>query len=134
MDDKGLLRWARNEELVDTVDELWRDSGKGTGIEKFTSHDEDVRPAVVRRTSFDVATFDVDEVNSVEIPSSPSHDGESGTQTKSVTSWVKKNVTPTGVAKKLIRRTIRNSTWIYVAVSCLLWLMLSDYCNAYAPG
>ncbi len=113
MDDKGLLRWARNGELVDTVDDLWRDSGDGTGI--VPSSEDDERPAIIRRTSFDVAP--IKEGNSLEISSSPSFDGTSVTRTNSLMAWVKKNVTPTGITRRLIRRTIRKDTWIYVAVS-----------------
>lgn len=111
MDDKGLLRWARNGELVDTVDDLWRDSGDGTGI--VPSSEDDERPAIIRRTSFDVAP--IKEGNSLEISSSPSFDGTSATRTNSLMAWVKKNVTPTGITRRLIRRTIRKDTWIYVA-------------------
>jgi len=110
VDNKGLLRWARNDELIDTVGELWRDSGNGTGI--VPSNDKDMIPSVARRTSFDVKS--IDEASTVHTSSSAS-DGISPNRTKTLTEWMKKTVTPTGIARKLIRRTIRKNTWIYVA-------------------
>ena len=109
-DDEGLLRWARNNELVDTVDELWEDSGTGSGI--IPSHDKGTKPTVYRRTSFD-AGVPTNRVSSPSISTSSSFPASSGNP---VTSWIKKNVTPTGIMNSFIRRTIRKDTWIYVAV------------------
>ncbi|KAI0033410.1 hypothetical protein K488DRAFT_47727, partial [Vararia minispora EC-137] len=108
IDDKGKLRWARNNELVDTTGGRWKDAGDGQGIVPMDSND-------VTRTA-----------GSSSLGSLSSTESQAGTQAaqhyvdppKGKTKLAQKmhnNLTPKGRVNKLLRKTLQKNTWIYVA-------------------
>lgn len=122
IDDKGLLRWARDHTLVDTSPGKWKDSGNGTGIVPRTS-DTDIRPGLVpkRRTSFVISppSSQMDSVQEIGTHNSSRETKDSSTVTKRspVITWIKRRSLANPLRKQLLRSLIARDTWIYVAVS-----------------
>jgi hypothetical protein len=111
----GRLRWARNDELVDTSAGRWKDAGGGQGIVPEEVHEqaeEIPRP----RGSFD-------SVPSVSADSSLSPDQENAAthyigNTKGKTRLIRlirRHFTTHGMMDRLLRKTVRRNTWIYVS-------------------
>jgi len=120
IDQEGKLRWARNNELVDTTPGHWRDSGNGTGIipEDFS---EQSRPET--RGSFE----------SISSASSSSMDSNAAMhyvdQPKGKYSWSRafhRYFTTRGLLNRLLRKTVRRNTWIWVTVRFFPWLARSQ--------
>ncbi|KAL0575827.1 hypothetical protein V5O48_006154 [Marasmius crinis-equi] len=108
IDNEGKLRWARNNELVDTTPGHWKDSGDGSGVvpEDFS---EQNRPQP--RPSFE----------SVSSSSASSVDSNAAThyvdQTKGRHAWsraLRRYFTVRGLLNRLLRKTVRRNTWIWV--------------------
>lgn len=119
IDSDGKLRWAKTGELVDTTSGHWKDAGKGKGIVPL-EHPEDA--TIEHRTSF------VMPARGLGRSSSSSLDGNAnGTQLhyylgakptgSRVKTWIWRNLTPRGLLERLLRKTLRRNTWIYVSVS-----------------
>ncbi|KAJ3480712.1 hypothetical protein NLI96_g8150 [Meripilus lineatus] len=119
IDNEGKLRWVRNGELVDTTAGRWKDSGKGRGIVPLEEPD---RSSLQERTSF---TEPADPSSSNSRSSSPvgiNTDAAMHYYTgKRITSnpikrilW--RNFTLRGLLDRLLRKTIKRNTWIYVSV------------------
>lgn len=114
IDDQGKLRWARNDDLVDTSAGQWKDAGGGQGIipEDMPNQIESNSP----RGSFDSAP-------SVSANSSLSPEQEDvathyvgDTKSKSrVTRLIKRHFTVHGMMDRLLRKTVQKNTWIYVS-------------------
>ncbi|KAI0721372.1 hypothetical protein C8T65DRAFT_566375, partial [Cerioporus squamosus] len=119
IDSEGKLRWARNGQLVDTTAGRWKDAGGGKGIVPFDEPTPGTSTSVTRH-SF--------------APSSPSSSGSSasslsgedenammhyvGLQKQSrnpVKRVLQKNFTIRGLLDRLLRKTIKRNTWIYVS-------------------
>ncbi|KAI3615067.1 iq calmodulin-binding motif protein [Moniliophthora roreri] len=105
IDKEGKLRWARNNELVDTTPGHWKDSGDGSGI---VPEDLPERP-IKERDSFESSV------------SSSSLDSNAAThyvdQPKGKYAWsrtLRKYFTPRGILNRLLRKTVRRNTWIWV--------------------
>lgn len=123
IDDKGLLRWARDHTLVDTSPGKWKDSGNGTGIVPRTS-DADIRPELVpkRRTSFVISPpssqmESVREISTHDNSSRETKDSSTGINRSPVMTWIKRRSLANPLRKQLLRSLIARDTWIYVAVS-----------------
>lgn len=125
IDSEGRLRWARNGQLVDTTAGRWKDAGEGKGIVPF----DDPTPGItaVPRHSFAAAP------SSSSSSSSSSLSGQEedammhyvGLQKQSrnpVKRVLQKNFTLRGLLDRLLRKTIKRNTWIYVSVSTCLRL------------
>lgn len=118
VDSDGKLRWSRNGELVDTTAGRWTDGGHGRGIVPM-EHPEPT--AIQHRHSF------------VTAPSSPSSESTrlSGGEVEQVMHYYAgrqisrnpvqrilwRNFTLRGLLDRLLRKTIKRNTWIYVSVS-----------------
>ncbi|EJD03986.1 uncharacterized protein FOMMEDRAFT_82099 [Fomitiporia mediterranea MF3/22] len=119
IDDKGLLRWERNNELVDTTAGRWQDSADGSGVIPYdTATGEE--PAVVRRTSFEISPLRSSSSSSnVSAGSQDSrnvtHYVETSKKRNPVQRWITRHLTVKGWTELLLRKTVRRNTWIYVA-------------------
>jgi len=110
IDSDGKLRWARNGQLVDTTAGRWKDAGGGKGIVPLT-HPEPT--ALQRRHSFDSTALSSsasgDEANQAM------HYYTGGNISKNPIKRVLWNFTLRGIMDRLLRKTIRRNTWIYVS-------------------
>lgn len=123
IDDKGLLRWARDHTLVDTSAGKWKDSGNWTGVVPRTSN-ADIRPELVpkRRTSFAISPpssqmESVQEIGTHSNSSRETKDSSSVIKRSPVMTWIKRRSLANPLRKQLLRSLIAGDTWIYVAVS-----------------
>lgn len=115
VDDKGKLRWARNNELVDTTAGRWKDAGGGQGIIPQDVPDRHKGPA--RRGSFDSMSSGIsaDSSLSPEQENAATH-YTGGTKAKSgLSKLIRKHLTLHGMMDKLLKKTVRRNTWIYVS-------------------
>ncbi|KAK7050871.1 hypothetical protein VNI00_004983 [Paramarasmius palmivorus] len=106
IDDKGRLRWARNNELVDTTPGHWKDSGDGRGI---VPDDMPERP-VRERDSFDTSVSSLSSLDS----NAATHYVD---QPKGKHRWsraLRRYFTPKGIFNRLLRKTVQRNTWIWV--------------------
>ncbi|KAG8699931.1 hypothetical protein FRC08_005027 [Ceratobasidium sp. 394] len=115
IDEEGLLRWARNGEYVDTKSNRWKDAGSGQGIVPMT----------------------LEEMRGAELAETPSKHGKIGFITSSSDSGLntgeehytetavkpgdgkimrafRNHFTSQGVMERLLRKTVKKNTWIYV--------------------
>ncbi|KAJ1310237.1 hypothetical protein OPQ81_006979 [Rhizoctonia solani] len=115
IDDQGLLRWARNNELVDTRSNRWKDAGDGKGIVPMTL--EEMRgaeiteaPAKHGRIGFHSDSSDsllnAGEAHYVDTINKP---GDS-----KLKQTIRSHFTSTGIMERLLRKTVKKNTWIYV--------------------
>ncbi|KAH8120288.1 hypothetical protein DFH11DRAFT_49324 [Phellopilus nigrolimitatus] len=116
---EGLLRWARNNDLIDTTAGKWQDSGNGSGIVLY-DRTKGV-PPIVRRTSFQAGPV---RSHSSSAVSAGSEDSQNAThyvdamkEKNPLKRWFKKHLTAKGWSDMVLRKTVRRNTWIYVAVS-----------------
>ncbi|TDL28511.1 hypothetical protein BD410DRAFT_712310, partial [Rickenella mellea] len=112
----GLLRWDRNNVLVDTTAGCWKDSGSGMGI---VPCDDVVVQHIPRRTSFE----DGGPVSPVKpLASTNAEDGatlahhESSHASSPIKRIFDSNFTPLGLMNKFLRKTVKKPDWIYVSV------------------
>jgi len=106
-DGKGLLRWTRNDELVDTSPGLWTDAGVGKGIVPQESLPPTIQPLSKRRTSFVTDSGrDNQPDHYTSVPKRSSN---------KFTKVLREHFTPGGIQERLLRKTTKRNTWIYVA-------------------
>ncbi|KAF9787240.1 hypothetical protein BJ322DRAFT_710730 [Thelephora terrestris] len=117
VDADGKLRWERTGQLVDTSAGHWKDAGHGRGIVREEHPD---RPDLRPRTSFGSSG----SPSSVSVTSDESEDSletavEHYTSDPQSSNWiqraVKRNFTLKGLMNKLLKRTVKRNTWIYVS-------------------
>lgn len=119
IDSEGKLRWARNGELVDTTAGRWKDQGDGKGVVPL-EHPEPT--ALQRRHSF------VAPSSSYSASSSSSISGGETEQAmhyyvgrelshNPIKRVLWRNFTLKGLLDRLLRKTVKRNTWIYVSVS-----------------
>ncbi|KAG8691930.1 hypothetical protein FRC11_004859 [Ceratobasidium sp. 423] len=115
IDDQGLLCWARNNELVDTRSNRWKDAGNGRGIIPMTP--EEMRGAGIAEAPAKHGRigFHSDSSDSL-LNSGEAHYVD--TITKPGDSKLKQTMrthfTSTGIMERLLRKTVKKNTWIYV--------------------
>ena len=116
VDNKGLLRWDRNDKLVDTTDGEWQDSGDGTGIQLF-SPSMPSSPSRHRRASFeDTGSISSSAVSArSELVNGGHYSGEKN-ESNPVKRFFRERFTIKGMTDRLLRKTLRRNTWIYVSV------------------
>lgn len=115
IDSEGKLRWAKNGELVDTTAGRWKDGGGGKGIVPL-EHPEPT--ALQPRHSFlepsrssanvSMSSDEADQALHYYAGESYSHN-----PLKRIL-W--RNFTLKGLLDRLLRKTIKRNTWIYVSV------------------
>ncbi|GFZ42631.1 hypothetical protein JCM24511_00348 [Saitozyma sp. JCM 24511] len=129
VDDEGKLRWVRNDELVDTAAGKWRDSGNGGGIvpdessifNPASDDDENEAGRSSRSRSGSVSSGSLSPASDSYSASSELQDNEAthyaDFDARKEKGWVQRHVqgvTPSGVRKQILRKTVRRNTWIYV--------------------
>ncbi|KAF4605129.1 hypothetical protein EYR40_003912 [Pleurotus pulmonarius] len=103
IDEEGKLRWARNHEFVDTSAGHWKEAGEGQGIVP------DELPGGV------VPTTRIDSGSSSVPPLDPQHYAEPIAGKYRITRLFRKYFTIRGAVNRLLRKTVRRNTWIYVS-------------------
>ncbi|KAG8931068.1 hypothetical protein FRC01_001885 [Tulasnella sp. 417] len=127
IDPQGKLRWARNNELVDTTPNRWKDAGEGKGIIPTTGEEDDRHdPNARRRNSFD-STSVSSIVSSSSISSRAKHhySGKDADKSK-LRQFFEKHFTVKGVTEKMLRKTLRKNTWIYIQVAYIMSRMADN--------
>ncbi|VDB86478.1 unnamed protein product [Peniophora sp. CBMAI 1063] len=104
IDDQGRLRWAKNNEPVDTSPGRWKDAGDGKGIVPLDSEDH---PELEE----DDQSGGLDSPGSLAV----NHYVEPPQGNSKLTTSVKRNLTLKGLVNKLLRKTLQKNTWIYVS-------------------
>ncbi|KAI0080309.1 hypothetical protein K474DRAFT_1590167, partial [Panus rudis PR-1116 ss-1] len=117
IDSEGRLRWARNGRLVDTTAGRWKDAGGGKGIVPL---DHPEPSALQQRTSFASASSSGSSGNHASISEEEADAAIHYYAGKNLSKnpikrilW--KNFTLKGLLDKLLRKTIKRNTWIYVS-------------------
>jgi hypothetical protein len=108
IDNDGKLRWSHNNELVDTTAGRWKDTEDG--ITPVDSPDDSNLSA--GSSSLPAHTDETIDENASDIGM---HYNEPVGGSNKATRAVKKNLTLKGMLNKLLQRTIRKNTWIYVS-------------------
>ncbi|KAF4573001.1 hypothetical protein EYR36_007511 [Pleurotus pulmonarius] len=103
IDEEGKLRWARNHEFVDTSAGHWKEAGEGQGIVP------DELPGGV------VPTTRIDSGSSSVPPLDPQHYAEPIAGKYRIARLFRKYFTIRGAVNRLLRKTVRRNTWIYVS-------------------
>ncbi|KAJ8520108.1 hypothetical protein ONZ45_g3000 [Pleurotus djamor] len=105
IDSEGKLRWARNRELVDTSAGHWKDAGSGGGIVP-----EDSPAGTIHGPAANISPL-----SSRSSLNTPMHYAEPISGKSKVTRMMKKYLTVHGIINRLLRKTVRRNTWIYVS-------------------
>ncbi|KAK0464911.1 uncharacterized protein EV420DRAFT_927514 [Desarmillaria tabescens] len=108
IDAQGRLRWDRNDELVDTSAGHWKDSGNGQGIIP-----EDIPQRPARRGSF-TSSISSSSVSSEENDEVNHYIGKEKGKNK-VTRTLHRYFTVKGIINRLLRKTVKRNTWIFVS-------------------
>ncbi|KAF7436724.1 hypothetical protein PC9H_003557 [Pleurotus ostreatus] len=103
IDQEGKLRWARNHQFVDTSAGHWKEAGEGLGIVA-----DELPGGVVPTTRRDSGSSSVQS-------SDPQHYAEPIAGKYRITRLFRKYFTIRGVLNRLLRKTVRRNTWIYVS-------------------
>jgi hypothetical protein len=114
IDEEGKLRWARNNEYVDTSAGQWKDAGGGQGIVPEDVPKDKGIPA--RRASFDsmppvtaTSSLSPDQENAAA-----HYAGDTKSQSR-LARLIKRHLTIRGWVDRLLRKTVQRNTWIYVS-------------------
>lgn len=106
--DKGKLRWAKDKTLVDTTAGRWKDSGNGGGI---------VPDNTAGQTAQEETIAALSPASSQQEENTATHYAGDPAIKRSFLKTVKRTFTVHGMVDRLLRKTIRRNTWIYVSVS-----------------
>lgn len=124
IDEQGKLRWARNHELVDTTAGRWKDAGSGAGIvpaDPADSPEDLFKPQ--RRESFASAASS----SSSSVSSDAMHYNGPPKGKNPVSRAVQRNLTIKGMTDRVLKKTLKKNTWIYVADRhCNLFIGIKD--------
>ncbi|KAG8906401.1 hypothetical protein FRB99_006996 [Tulasnella sp. 403] len=113
IDQEGRLRWARNGERVDTTPNRWKDAGDGKGIAPTDGTENDqLDPGLPRRESF--SSFDGLSTSSSGDSRAHHHYTAANPDKGPIKQFAQKHFTPKGMTEKMLRKTLRKNTWIYV--------------------
>ncbi|KAJ8083943.1 hypothetical protein PM082_002710 [Marasmius tenuissimus] len=110
IDQEGKLRWARNNELVDTTPGHWKDSGDGSGIVPEDSSERSRTPPEPRGSFESVSSASSSSVDS----NAAMHYVD---ESKGKNAWsrtFRRYFTVRGMLNRLLRKTVRRNTWIWV--------------------
>ncbi|KAJ7492706.1 hypothetical protein FB451DRAFT_1389061 [Mycena latifolia] len=107
IDSQGRLRWARNHELVDTTAARWKDSD-GQGI---VPDEVSLRQALIRGRSLESTSSQ----DSAALDTAATHYTGSQRGKYRWTRELRKRFTLHGIVDRLLRKTVKRNTWIYVS-------------------
>ncbi|SJL05481.1 uncharacterized protein ARMOST_08849 [Armillaria ostoyae] len=108
IDAQGRLRWDRNNELIDTSAGHWKDSGNGQGIIP-----EEIPQRPARHGSF-ASSMSSSSISSEESDEVNHYIGNEKGKSK-VTRMFHRYFTIKGITNRLLRKTVRRNTWIFVS-------------------
>ena len=116
VDDQGKLRWARNNVLVDTTEGKWHDLGEGKGVIPQDGTGKypptPPRPRVSFGPVLSISSVGVGHrqgagaVHYTRPPKGRTRFGRA----------IRRHFTLKGVMDRLLRKTVKKNTWIYVTV------------------
>ncbi|OWZ32685.1 IQ domain-containing calmodulin-binding protein [Cryptococcus neoformans var. grubii Br795] len=136
VDKDGRLRWAHNNEFVDTAAGRWKDAGDGTGIVPVDPQSEEDENTPKPQPTIDPyapphnhRVYQISRASSLSNLSSDSYSPQSSELDENESThyvgldqkpegWLerqRKRLTPGGVRRELLRKTVRRNTWIYVS-------------------
>ncbi|KAK1229667.1 hypothetical protein PQX77_007229 [Marasmius sp. AFHP31] len=110
IDQEGKLRWARNNELVDTTPGHWKDSGDGSGIVPEDSSEQPRTPPEPRGSFESVSSVSSSSVDS----NAAMHYVDESKGKHAWTRAFRRYFTVRGMLNRLLRKTVRRNTWIWV--------------------
>lgn len=108
IDADGKLLWAKNNQLVDTTAGRWMDAGDGTGIVPQDLPED--TPKKFRRTT------SISSTSSEQANAATHYAGQTLGKYR-WTRYLRRHITPRGIMQRLLKKTVRRNTWIYVSVS-----------------
>ena len=126
IDERGLLRWARNHEPVDTSPGKWKDSGNGNGIIATAPTDTtEKKPAVNHRTSF-LASPPISQrpsyrARGVDSTINATKDDTPSSKLRIFRRGLKRVSFTNRIRTRLLRSLLSKDTWIYVAVCAIYY-------------
>ena len=114
IDSEGKVRWSRNGDLVDTTAGRWKDAGDGRGIVPL-SYPEPTAPR--RRTSFVTPSRRSSSSGFADQVETAMHyyAGDKLPRNR-FKRLIWRNFTLRGLLDRLLRKTLKRNTWIYVSV------------------
>ncbi|KAG2154756.1 hypothetical protein DEU56DRAFT_770163 [Suillus clintonianus] len=120
IDVEGKLRWARNNVLIDTTEGKWQDLGEGKGIipQDGTRPHPPIPPP---RDSF--GSWSSTPYRSLQ-ENEATHYTKSQKGRTRLGRAIRRHFTLKGMMDRLLRKTVGNNTWIYVAVRPNYWRCL----------
>ncbi|KAF8213134.1 hypothetical protein K438DRAFT_1564531, partial [Mycena galopus ATCC 62051] len=107
IDDKGRLRWARNHELVDTAAGRWKDSENGKGI---VPDEISIMGGPSLQSTSSTTSRDSDALDAAATHYTGTQKGK-----YRLTRELRKRLTVNGIFDRLLRKTVKRNTWIYVS-------------------
>ncbi|KAI0320342.1 hypothetical protein OF83DRAFT_1053287, partial [Amylostereum chailletii] len=110
IDSDGKLRWARNNQLVDSTASHWKDAGHGQGIVPYEVADA-AEPQIELSAISATASG-----SSASLGSAAMHYAGPPKGKNKLTRGLRRNFTIHGLIDKLMRKTVQRNTWIYVSV------------------
>lgn len=111
INEDGKLLWAKNSQPVDTTAGHWKDAGDGQGIVPMSMPDAFPRfrrTRGVSRSSSSASSMQAHEATHYA-------GGRKGGFGR--TRVLRRIFTPRGAVERLLRKTVKANTWIYVSVS-----------------
>jgi len=108
IDPQGRLRWARNHELVDTTAGRWKDSESGQGI---IPDGVSLRQALIRGESL----LSTSSRDSAALDTAATHYTSAQRGKYKWSRELRKRFTLHGIVDRLLRKTVKRNTWIYVS-------------------
>lgn len=124
IDEEGKLRWAKNNEFVDTAAGHWKDAGDGSGI--VPQDGSEVEDTPRRRDSFNSVSPE-SSITSEQDNAATHYVGSNEGKTR-LSRLLRRHFTLNGLLDRLLRKTVRRNTWIYVSDKHCLWLFYVEAC------
>jgi len=103
IDEAGRLLWARNNQPIDTTAGHWKDAGEGRGI---VPNNLPIKA--------DQASFTQSRSSSYQGNAATHYTGQTKGRYK-WTRYLRQHYTPHGIMDRLLRKTVKRNTWIYVS-------------------
>lgn len=116
VDEEGKLRWHKNGMYVDTTVGRWKDGGPDVGIVAKQNEDEEQDPKRSVSPQRSIDSRDEDAVMH--------YTGYKSTKKSRLARFYKRNFTLHGITDRILRKTLRRNTWMYVSVSTVSTLAL----------
>ncbi|KAF9471064.1 hypothetical protein BDN70DRAFT_820504, partial [Pholiota conissans] len=130
INDVGKLYWAKNNQLVDTTAGNWKDAGNGRGI--IPENMPSVGLWFGKRSNGNAVPRDSDADSDDQRHAATHYAG----MPKGKYKWsrcLRRHFTPRGMMQRLLRKTVKRNTWIYVTNNCKC-MYVPFFSLSYLPG